>query len=132
MIKIKCICVRTGKVAQQLRALGTLAEDPSLAPRGYIVEGGGLIIVCDSSSGEMTPSSGFHKHLHPCTYTQTHKHAHNLNFKIKKRRFHIRKERKDREGKIEVTRQRKTEKINKNCFTTCSPLPGSTLFSPHL
>lgn len=41
VIKIKCICVRTGKVAQQLRALGTLAEDPSLAPRGYIVEEGG-------------------------------------------------------------------------------------------
>lgn len=72
-LQIKGVGVGAGKMAQQLRALAALAEDLGLVHRIYTVWS---TTACNSSSRNLTPSSGFHWHyMHRAhTYVQANSH----------------------------------------------------------
>lgn len=54
------------KMTQLLRALPVPAEELSSFPSAYIWQ---LTTICNSNStGDLTPSSGLHKHLHMCAH----------------------------------------------------------------
>ena len=63
-------------MAQQVRALAALAEDPDLAPSTHMEAHNHLI----PAPGDPAPSSGLCEHLHIAGHTNSCRHTHTHNF----------------------------------------------------
>jgi hypothetical protein len=68
------INIRSGDMAQQLRACTVLEEDPSSVLSTHAKW---LVFLLTSAPDDLTPSSELFGHLHSCT----HSHTHTQNFK---------------------------------------------------